>query len=880
MYVKSSIPSRLLQYGNNCNSIQAIPIEINLRKEKWLVISIYRPPKQNSEYFLNELTKMIDHFTVNYENYIIMGDFNLQPTVPVLEDFLSSNNITNLIKSNTCFKGSGSCIDLILTNRKYSFKHTSSYETGISDHHHMIYTMLKSCFKNAEPIVLNYRDYKTFSKENFDRELEESLANCGDSYTDFQNIFVSALNKHAPKKKKVLRGINKPHLNKTLRKEIMNRSRLKNRANKTKSPTDIKNYKKQRNYVVKLNKTAKFQYFNESDEKNQKSFWKNCKPFFTNKHSKADTNIVLKENGELLLENDKIADTFNSYFGNIVKNLNLHEWTDQSDHDQSDPIQNVCRIDNIIKKYKNHPSIKLIKRKYRNINSFSFRPVTVEEVKKVINDLKTNKSVGGDIPTSIFKESELSFTTFTQCINKSIETDSFPISLKEGDITPIHKKNDPLDKSNYRPVSVLPLLSKVYERLIYNQLSEHADTFLNNILCGFRKAHSTQHALFKLLSSWQSVLDNGGFIGTILMDLSKAYDCISHELLIAKLECYGLSKNSLTLLLDYLTNRKQRTKIGSSFSSWHNIDTGVPQGSILGPLLFNIFLNDLFFAITESEVCNFADDNTLYCGDQDLDQVLDNLSHDLQNVIEWFKLNSMKANPDKFQFMVLGKNKPEFVSINIDGNLIKSSSEVVLLGITIDSELKFRKHIDELCKRASFKLHALQRIRKYLTVEKARLIANAFIDSQFNYAPLIWMFAGKTAINKICKIHHRTLQVVYNDYSKTYDELLEISKTTSIHQRHLKCLAIEVFKSISHSNPEFMWKFFNEKQMPYNLRNGNKLVLPRAKSLRFGINSLCFRGSMLWNNLPLTVKNSDNINEFKQNLRNLGNIHCNCIVCH
>ena len=393
---------------------------------------------------------------------------------------------------------------------------------------------------------------------------------------------------------------------------------------------------------------------------------------------------------------------------------------------------------------------------------------------------------------------------------------------------------------NYRPVSILPLISKVYERLIYNQLSEYSESFLSHILCGFRKAHSTQHALFKLLQSWQKELDNGGFVGTILMDLSKAYDCIPHELLIAKLKCYGIGNGSLRLLLDYLTNRKQRTKIGSSFSSWCDINTGVPQGSILGPLLFNIFINDLFFSITKSEVCNFADDNTLYSCNKNLEHVFSNLKYDLRNVLDWSKINSMKANP----------------------------------GITIDNQLKFKKHIEELCK-----LHALRRIRGYLTVEKARILAYAFIDSQFNYAPLIWMFAGKTLINKICKIHHRTLQVVYNEYNKSYQELLQLNNIVSTHQRHLQYLALEVFKSLMHLNPEFMWSYFNEKPITYDLRKGTKVFLPPVKSFRLGLNSVHFRGSILWNNLPSSIKNSQTINEFKVKLKNLGNTHCTCGVC-
>ena len=154
--------------------------------------------------------------------------------------------------------------------------------------------------------------------------------------------------------------------------------------------------------------------------------------------------------------------------------------------------------------------------------------------------------------------------------------------------------------------------------------------------------------------------------------------------------------------------------------------------------------------------------------------------------------------------MVLGANKNDCFNLNVAGKVIPSSSEVKLLGITIDYDLKFKKHINELCRKASYKLHALQRIRRYLSVDKAKLLANAFTDSQFNYAPLIWMFAGKTLINKICKIHHRTLQVVYIDFNKAYDELLELNNDLSIHQRHFCYLAIELFKSIMHLNPQFM----------------------------------------------------------------------------
>ena len=258
-----------------------------------------------------------------------MGDFNLEPSDTTLKHFLDSNGLYNLIKGHTCFKGKGSLIDLILTNRKFSFKNTQSFETGLSDHHHMVYTMLKTTFQKSEPKQLIYRDFKNFYFESFKNDLLENMVTCDRSYDEFDRKFTAVLNKHAPKKKKWLRGNQKPHINKTLRHEIMKRSKLKNIANKTKNTSDIMKYKKQRNYVVQLNKKAKLEYFNNFDSSQEsKPFWVKCKSYFSNKHGKADTDIVLHEKGDAIFKNKKIANTFNEYFGSIVESLDVHIWTE------------------------------------------------------------------------------------------------------------------------------------------------------------------------------------------------------------------------------------------------------------------------------------------------------------------------------------------------------------------------------------------------------------------------------------------------------------------------------------------------------------------------------------------------------------------------
>ena len=385
--------------------------------------------------------------------------------------------------------------------------------------------------------------------------------------------------------------------------------------------------------VSKLNKETKLSFFNKFDVFNEpKPFWDTFKPYFSNKHSKGNSKILLIENNEILQKNEEVSDIFNRFFGKITKSLNLFDWPDLSYNNETDPINTI------VKKYQNHPSISKIKQNYRHDVNFQFQPVSVSLVKKIIQSLPSNKSSGGEIPLRLLKNCGFTFNQLTECINECLHNNCFPDSLKLANVTPVFKKGDSTDKSNYRPISILPLLSKVFEKIIYDQLYEYSQTFLNKLLCGFRKAHSTQHALFRLLQAWQKELDNSGLVGTILMDLSKAYDCLPHDLLIAKLEAYGINRNSLKLILNYLSSRKQRVKVGSCYSSWFEILRGVPQGSILGPILFNIFINDIFLFVEKCEICNFADDNTIYSCNKSLQVIKDNLVHDMKILLKWYKL--------------------------------------------------------------------------------------------------------------------------------------------------------------------------------------------------------------------------------------------------
>ena len=246
--------------------------------------------------------------------------------------------------------------------------------------------------------------------------------------------------------------------------------------------------------------------------------------------------------------------------------------------------------------------------------------------------------------------------------------------------------------------------------------------FLN----GFRKGFSAQHCLLKLLEQWKESVDQGLVFGALLTDLSKAFDCLSHELLVAKLSSYGMEDLAVRFVSDYLTNRKQRTKIGNNYSSWRDVLFGVPQGSILEPLLFNIYLCDLFLLVCNIDVASYADDTTPDVTGDDIESTVRQLEQAAKLLFQWFSDNQMKGNEGKCHVLISTK---ENVCVNIGTTQITNSACEKLLGIKVDSSLNFEDHTGSICKKAEAKLNPLTRIANHMPFQKRKLLMNAFFTS-------------------------------------------------------------------------------------------------------------------------------------------------------
>ena len=372
-------------------------------------------------------------------------------------------------------------------------------------------------------------------------------------FSEFNDRIEMVLNEHAPIKKKYVRANDGPFMTKALRKAIYIRTNLRNRYNKNKSQENWNAFKKQCNRCVKMLRQAKIDYYKTLDIKylvDNRKFWKTVKPLFSDK-IQAPLKIALLENEVLVTDDKEVAEIFNEYFVNITDSLGIIQPKDalQDIVGISDPVE----IE--IQKYSSHPCVKLISSNTKPSHSFAFNFVANSRVSAELRDLKVKKASPIDsIPSNILRDNLDIFTdVLQQHFNASIDNGIFPTVFKRGEVTCVFKANDQMTKSNYRPITVLSAAAKVYERVMSEQMAAYSETFLSPYLCGFRKGYNTQQALVRFVEKCKSVLDKKGFAGAILMDLSKTFDCLNHELLIAKLSAYGFSRPALKFNLYLFT---------------------------------------------------------------------------------------------------------------------------------------------------------------------------------------------------------------------------------------------------------------------------------------------------------------------------------------
>ena len=687
---------------------------------------------------------------------------------------------------------------------------------------------------------------------------------------------MEVLNRHAPMKLKYVRGNNAPFMNKILSKAIMKRSRLRNKFLKYPNGNNKRIYNKHRNYCVNLLRKEKKKYYNNIDLKlltDNKLFWKTIKPLFSEKNN-ISRKITLIEKDDIVSNDKEIAETMNEFFSNAVAKLNLKGY-------HTDLFPTFCsdNITNIINKFSKHPSIINIKDVVKINDKFSFLRPNVEDIENEILKLNISKpTTFNNIPAKILIDcSQICSPLITKILDDSITGCNFPESLKKADVTPVYKKDDRTNKENYRPVSILPSISKVFERFMYDQIYSYIQNHLSNYLCGFRKGYNTQHCLIIMIEKWRKALDERNIAGALLTDLSKAFDCLNHELLIAKLEAYGFDHSSLAYIYSYLSNRKQRTKVNNSFSKWANIKSGIPQGSIIGPLLFNIYINDIFFIIKETNLANYADDNTPYSIESNIVNILNSLTNNTSLLIKWFDDNYFKLNANKCKLIIT--NHDDDLSVNIDGLTICSSKSVNLLGVCIDNNLDFSEHVNNICKKVSKKLHALYRVSHYMNKNKLRLVMKAFIESQFGYCPLVWMFHNRTLNNRINCLHEKALRLVYNESKLSFEQLLNLDNSFTIHHRNLQRLATEIFKVKHNLSPIFMKNIFRESTNPYNLRNAPDFQTSNIRTVYNGTETISFRGPKTWSLVPNNIKNCTSLSDFKNKIKHWKPEGCMCRLC-
>ena len=362
----------------------------------------------------------------------------------------------------------------------------------------------------------------------------------------------------------------------------------------------------------------------------------------------------------------------------------------------------------------------------------------------------------------------------------------------------MYKKDCSLSKDNHRPLTILPSLSKVFETLVHSRVSPQFRSILQKFVFAYRKHHGCDKALLSLTEEWRKKLDDRKIIGLVSMDLSKAFDSLPHDLIVKKFKEYGADERTTNIIEDYFSDRQQRVKIAGEYSSWNYISRGIAQGSILGPLIFNIFNNDLLFIVKRCKLFSYVDDTQFFFSHNNYREVESAINCDLELVDKWYDQNGLKRNNSKYQAILMGKSDAT-LNFKCENSSIPVTKEFEMLGITIDNKLKFDNHVAKICRKVSEQIAVLKRMKKMLPFETRRDLYLAFIVPHFHYCSETWNFCSKSAADKLERLNERAIRFVFRDKYTSYSELLNALSLTSLKQQRLIKITLSIFNAVHNS---------------------------------------------------------------------------------